>query len=302
MPYTTKKYTGKFNSKKMRPRNQKFYSFKLAGKGSTNPVVKRAIRKANKTQRKVAKKNRQLWRPSFIPATCIIKNNTLTGWDDQAVFGSNDGGQTDPTEWQIIRPLNMNRTATDYDGKNRTTNAIWARNTKYDLEVFPQPKNLGGFQLRIIHGYFKGDSNVATQGLTGSGLRVIYPKINSRLSDREHAGKSDFYWKHSETHTFTPQQIYDQNGSDDSVGAESMVGLWRPRKFYNNFNYNRKITYENSDGDSQNGWLPIIAFQVKPIHGQNMLTRPNVPSEANHGNNPTPRVSLRCSTYFSDIH
>lgn len=271
-------------------------------KHGTNPIVKKAVRTAARTQRKVAKKNRQLWKPSFVPASCLIKNNTLTGWDNQSIFGTNDGGQSDPTTWQIIRPLNLNRTATDYDGKNRTMNAIWARNTRYDIELMPAKKCLGGFQLRIVHGYFKGDSNVATQGLTNAGLALIYPNINSRLSDREHMGKSDFYFKHKETHTFTPQQIYDENGSDDSVGAEDMVALYRPKTFYNNFNYNRKITYENSDGDSQNGWLPFIAFQCKPLPGQNMLTRPNLPSQADHGTNPGPRVNLRCSTYFSDIH
>lgn len=269
---------------------------------SSNPIIRKAQAKAAKTQRKVAKKNRVTYRPSFIPATCIIKNQTLANWQNQSIFGTNDGGQTDPTTWQIIRPLNMNRVATDYDGVNRTTNSIWARNTRYDIELMPAKKCLGGFQFRIVHGYFKGDSNVATQGLTAGGLAIIYPDINSRLSDRQHAGKSDFYIKHKETHTFVPQQIYDENGSDDSVGAEDMVALYRPRTFFNNFPYNRKITYENSDGDSQNGWLPFIAFQCKPLPGQNMLTRPNVPSGADHGTNPGPRVNLRCSTYFSDIH
>lgn len=269
---------------------------------SSNPVVRRAVAKANKKVAKARKNTRNFQKPSFVPATCIIKNNHLTGWQNQSVFGTNDGGQSDPTTWQMIRPLNLNRVATDYDGKNRTVNAIWARNTRYDIEIMPAKKCLGGFQLRVVHGYFKGDSNVATQGLTGSGMNVIYPNINSRLSDREHAGKSDFYFKHKETHTFTPSQIYDENGSDDSIAAEQMVALYRPKTIYGNFNYNRKITYENSDGDSQNGWLPFIGFQCKPLPGQNMLTRPNLPSEADHGTNPGPRINLRCSTYFSDIH
>lgn len=272
--------------------------------GVKNPIMKKAVAKARRTQRKVNRKNKVTFKPSFIPASCIIKNNTLTGWDNQAVFGTAPaGGEAyDPKVWQIIRPLNLNRSATDYEGVARTTNAIWARNTKFDIEILPSKRCLGGFQFRMIYGYFKGDSNVATQGLTSDGLKTIYPHINSRLQDKEHAGKSDFYWKHKETHTIVPHQIFDENGSDDKTGDEVMVALYKPKTIYGNFHYNRKITYENSDGDSQNGWLPMIAFQCLPLPGHNGLTRPSVPSGADTGNNPCPRVSLRCSTYFSDIH
>lgn len=294
------------NSRKRYGRRTKKRTARGKPRSVKNPIMKKAVAKARRTQRKVNAKNRVNFKPSFIPASCIIKNDTLSGWQDVSVFGTPDGGQTDPTEWQIIRPLNMNRYAPThqlaYDGKVRTTNAIWARNTKFDLEIMPQKTNLGGFQIRMIYGYFKGDSNVATQGLTAAGLKVLYPNINSRLSDREVEGKQDFYWKHKETHTIMPHQIYDENGSDDKTGVEAMVALYRPKTIYGNFHYNRKITYENSDGDSQDGWLPMIAFQVKPLPGLNQLTRPTIPSDPNHGNNPAPRLNLRCSTYFSDIH
>lgn len=292
------------NSRKRYGRRSKKRTARGNPRSVKNPIMKKAVAKAKRTQRKVAAKNKVNFKPSFIPASCIIKNATLTGWTDQAVFGTGPAGgeATDPKVWQIIRPLNMNRTATDYLGVARTTNAIWARNTKFDLEIMPSKRCLGGFQLRMIYGYFKGDSNVATQGLTHDGLEEIYPHINSRLSDREHAGKSDFYWKHKETHTIIPTQIFDENGSDDQMGDEAMVALYRPKTIYGNFHYNRKVTYENSDGDSQNGWLPMIAFQCLPLPGHNGLTRPTLPSQADAGNNPCPRVNLRCSTYFSDIH
>lgn len=272
-----------------------------------NPVVRKAISKANKVTRKVQKKNRVTFRPSFIPASCIIKNLTLTGYDDQSLFG-NDGvmqGASDPIEWHMIKPLNINRVAmTNPDPKARQSDSIWARNTKFKMEVFPSKRNIHGCQIRVVYGYYKGDSNQAIQGLSVDNLKSIYPKINDKLQDREHSGKQDFYWKNSQTWTFTPHQVFDEDTEEgDHTGVDRvLVALHKPHTFYANFNYNRKMTYENDDGDSLNGYLPIIAVQCKPIPGGSQLTRPTLPASADYGNNPSPRVSIDCSTYFSDIH
>lgn len=276
-------------------------------KSNSNPILRKAVKKAARTQRKVNRKNQQLWRPSFIPASCIIKNTTLTGWDNQACFG-NDGvmqGASDPIEWQMIRPLNLNRVSNATpDSKSRQSNAVWARNTKFDIQVFPSKRNIHGFQMRVIYGYYKGDSNQATQALTVDNLKTIWPNINDRLQDREHAGKSDFYFKSSQTHTFTARQVFDEDKEEgDHTGDDRiLVALHKPRTIYGNFRYNRKYTYENSDGDSLNGYMPLILIQCKPLPGGDQLTRPTLPSSADHGNNPTPRISVNCSTYYSDIH
>lgn len=272
-----------------------------------NPVYRKAVKKAARVTRKVNQKNKQLFRPSFIPASCVIKNLTLTGYDDQALFG-NDGvmqGASDPIEWHMIKPLNINRVAmTNPDMKARQSDAIWARNTKFKMEVFPSKRNIHGCQIRVVYGYYKGDSNQAIQALSVDNLKSIYPKINDKLQDREHTGKQDFYWKSSKTFTFTPHQVFDEDLEEgDHTGDDRvLVALHRPKTFYVNFNYNRKVTYENDDGDSLNGYLPIICIQCKPIPGGSQLTRPTLPASADHGNNPCPRVSVDCSTYFSDIH
>lgn len=268
-----------------------------------NPLMKKAVAKAKRTQRKVIQKNKVNFKPSFIPASCLIKTDVQTGYTNQALFGSDDDGQTSH-DWHIWSPLQMNRSTENYDGTRRVTNALWARNTRFELEVYPSKQCLTGFQMRIAYGYFKGDSNLAIQGITRDNLSTVYPLINSKLrDDKQHTGKSDFYWKGVQNWTFIPEQIYDENGSDDHpMGSEPMVALYKPKKFFMNFPYNRKITYENSDGDSQNGWKPLIAVQCLTIPGNGHLTRPTVPSSADHGTNPCPRITARCATYFSDIH
>lgn len=277
--------------------------YKKPWRRSSNPIVKRAVAKAQKKVAKARKNTRNFSRPSFIPASCIIKTDVQTGYTNQSLFGSDDQGQSSH-DWHIWSPLQLNRVAENWDGTRRTTNSLWARNTKYELEVLPSKECLTGFQMRVCYGYFKGDSNLGVQGLTRDNLSTIYPTLSAKLhDDKQHAGKSDFYWKGEQNWTFIPEQIYDENGSDDTpMGSEPMVALYKPKKFYINFNYNRKITYENADGDSQNGYKPFIAVQCMTMPNQNHLTRPQLPSSADHGTNPGPRVNARCATYFSDIH
>lgn len=270
-------------------------------------VPKAVANKYHKKQRKVANKNKVLWRPSFIPASSVIKQDLLTGYDNQSLFG-NDGvmqGSSDPIEWHFIRPLNLNRVAgTNPDDKARQSNAIWGRNTRLEWFCVPSKRNIHGFQMRVCYGYYKGDSNQAVQGLNVDNLKSLYPNINDKLNDRDHEGKSDFYWKSTKTYTFTATQVFDEDTEEgDHTGPDrTLVALHKPRKGFLNFRYNRKYTYETSDGDSLNGYMPIIAIQCKPLPGGAQLTRPTLPSSADVGANPSPRISISCSTYFSDIH
>lgn len=271
-----------------------------------NPIMKKAVKKARKTQAQVAKKNRQLWRPSFIPASSIIKQHVATGYDNASLFGSDGMLQpaTDPIEWHLIKPLQLTRAGgSTPDETNRQSDAIWARNCRFNIDVFPGKRCKQTFQIRILYGYFKGDSGVGTQGLTASSMKNIYPKIHDGSNDQDNDGKRDFYWKHQRTYTMSPKQIYDEDTEEgDHNGADRvLVANWHPLHIKGNFNFNRKQSFTNADADSLNGWMPIIAIQCKPLPGGTQFTRPTLPNGDDIGGSPSPRFHINSTTYFSDI-
>jgi hypothetical protein len=275
-------------------------------KGNKNPIVRKALRKARRTQHKVNRKNKQLWRPSFIPASCIIKQHNAAGLDNAALFGTSGVGETgDPIEWHLIKPLDLTRASNATpDETARQSDCIWARNCKYSINVFPDKFLKQTFQIRVVYGYFKGDAAVGTQGLTAALMKGVYPDINDRLNDNDNDGKKDFYFKYQKIYTMTPRQIYDQDTEEgDHMGDDRvLVANWHPKFISGNFNFNRKQTYANADSDSLNGWMPIIAIQCKALPGGNQFTRPTVPGGSTTGAYPSPRFSIKATTYFSDVH
>ena len=273
---------------------------------SGNPIIRKAISKAKATTRKVNAKNKQLYRPSFIPASCVIKSKTLTGYSNVSLFGTSGVGESgDPIEWHLIRPLNLTRVSNAAPSKtDRQSDSIWARNTKFELNIFPSKAYHQNFQVRVCYGYFKGDVGVGSQQLSAATMKTIYPGITDKLNDKDNSGKTDFYWKWEKTLYLSPNFIYDSDLEEgDHMGNDrTLIANWRTKRLFLNFNYNRKQTYANSDADSLNGYLPIIAIQCKPQPGNNQFTRPSVPAGGETGAYPSPRMSVMSTTYFSDIH
>lgn len=302
---------GKVYSKYGRRANRNYHSSRASGWGrytmsthGANPIVRKAVKKAKRTQAQVHKKNRQLWRPSFIPASSVIKQHNAAGYDNAALFGTSGVGESgDPIEWHLIKPLFLTRAGgTAPDETNRQSDSIWARNCRWNIDIFPPKTCKQTFQIRIVQGYFKGDAGVGTQNLTQAVMKNIYPDIHDRLNDEDNTGKKDFYWKYQRTYTLSPKQIYDEDTEEgDHAGADRiLVANWHPVHLKGNFNFNRKQTFANADADSLNGWMPVIGIQCKALPGGNQFTRPSVPGGANTGAFPCPRLHIKSTTYFSD--
>lgn len=236
-----------------------------------------------------------------------IKAHKFAGHDNMSLFGTAPaGGETnDPVEWYIFSPLMLNRVANSAPSQNnRQSDTIFARNSRAEFQFIPSKRCLQGFQVRVCSGFFKGDDNKGTQGLVKNDLKVIYPDIHTKLYTRENAATADFKWNYSKTYTFVPKQIYDEDTEEgDHTGADRvLVALWTPKTIKINQKHFSKKTYEGSDGDSLNGWNSIIAVQCKPLEGGTQFSRPTIPSSADTGNNPGPRIHSSMVTYFSEIY
>lgn len=242
------------------------------------------------------------------PGTMVqVKAHKFAGHDDMSLFGiAPSGGEIhDPKEWYIFAPLMLNRVANSAPSQNnRQSDTIFARNSKAEFQFIPSKRCIQGFQVRVVCGFFKGDDNKGTQGLVSNDLKTIYPDINTKLYTRENSATADFKWKYSKVYTFVPKQIYDEDTEEgDHVGADRvLVALWTPKTIHVNQKHFSKKTYESADGDSLNGWNSIIALQCKPLEGGTAFTRPTLPSQADNGTNPGPRIHSSMVTYFSEIY
>jgi hypothetical protein len=269
---------------------------------------KRATGKKNTYRGKPVRKRpfRRYRQPAGAGSMAVIKAHKFAGHDDMSLFGTAPaGGESyDPKEWYIFNPLMLNRVsnATPSD-VNRQSDTIFARNSRAEFQFIPSKRCITGFQVRVCMGYFKGDDNKGTQGLVSNDLKVIYPDIHTKLQTKQNKATDDFKWVYSKTYTFVPKQIYDEDTEEgDHTGADRvLVALWTPKNIKCNFKYFSKKTFEGADGDSLNGWNPIVALQCKPLEGGTAFTRPTLPASADVGINPSPRIHSNMTTYFSDI-
>jgi hypothetical protein len=237
----------------------------------------------------------------------LIKGHKFAGHDDMSLFGTAPaGGESyDPKEWYIFNPLMLNRISNaSPSDTDRQSNAIFARNSRAEFQFIPSKRCIQGFQVRLCAGWFKGDDNKGTQGLVSNDLKVVYPEMHTLLNTKQNPATDDFKWIYSKTYTFIPRQIYDEDVSEgDTMGDDRvLVALWTPKTIKFNFKYMSKKTYEGADGDSLNGWNPIIALQCKPLEGGTAFSRPTLPGSADTGNNPGPRIHSSMLTYFNDIN
>lgn len=244
----------------------------------------------------------------------ITKKHLFAGLNGIRPFGGDDhdNGIILNNKWKVLHPLNLSKqvgaTAAN-DWGDRESSKIYAKNTTFQMRVTPDPLFLEPFYVRVLAGYFKGDDNVGTQGITEASMGVLYPEIDSGKYTRN-TGQRDFYWKYENTRLICPKQIYDSNGSDNATtamgqveAAEPMKALVCPVDMKYNFIHNRVHSYEDSDGDSLQGWTPIIAIQCVPLQGSTKFDRKTLEGDTTViGTRPGPILDIVMTSYFNDCH
>lgn len=268
--------------------------------------AKKRPQKKRQYRKRPQYKNARLQK-SIMNKTVITKKHLFPGMDGIRPFGSddNDNGVINNQTFYTTLPLNIVKQTTNSasdDWANRESNKIYARNCTFRMRVKPDPLFLEPFYVRLLVGYFKGDDNAGTQGMTNASLKQLYPQIDSGIYTKM-VGQRDFYWKYQKTKLVCPKQIYDSNGSDDATLTEPMRALVVPFEMSYNFKFNRIHEYESSDGDSLQGWTPIIAVQCLPLQENSPFQRKTLESNLqNPGSRPSPILDIVQTTYFNDCH
>lgn len=254
-------------------------------------------------QKKVVKKAVK----ESLAKSVIVKRHAFTGLDRIMPFGMNVSNVS-LDSFRLFFPLHLSKSTANSnadDFNNRESNRIYARNCQFWCNIQPRTTCIEPFQIRIMAGYFKGDDNTGTGQLTSQALKTLYPEIND-LPYTRNTGQRDFYWKYTRTYNMCPKQLY--NGTDETYPApdESQAdrALWLPKDLKYNFRFNRLYDYEDDEGDSINGWTPLIAVQCLPLEGGTAFTRPDIETNisGNVGAYPGPLMHVSMVTYFNDCH
>lgn len=187
--------------------------------------------------------------------------------------------------WFVLNPLYIPATLDTNSETDREGTRIYANNTQMQLDLHFHKRTVQCCRVRTMFGYFKGTTSVVPGSFSWTELETYLPRWNSKF-DPVNDIDGRFSIKYDKTTIVKPEQVYDENFSDDKVGATSEVlsylpglgeifahaanadevanGLWRPynRKF--NFKFGRQYTYTNGDPDGLVGWAPFIAVGVFP--------------------------------------
>lgn len=210
--------------------------------------------------------------------------------------------------WIMFRPYDVpgEGPTANHIGHYRQTNNIWVNRFSGIAHINVNPLTKQPVEIRQMCGWYKGTSkpnDPPIVAFTATHLQNSFPNRLRRYDS------SNFKIVEDKTFTVTPKMIYDSNGSDDSVGGESMLAVWNPLTLKCNFKINRKVEFTDYDddltggtgggnaddfnpaGDVHLGWVPFVAFQFRC---------PNQAFTSLMGSNPSPQWDYKFTTYFKD--
>lgn len=270
---------------------------------------KRANKRRNNKKRVVKRATVKRIAKSAVMSTIPIKKH-LMGQNLVHVWGAGpgeDGHGLDPSSninWVVFKPLALGSSDKDDDANTRTETKIFAKNYLLNGELM-MPKQLKGcVQVRVVMGYFKGTASVSTQAFQANVLQASLDTATAKFDPQTSESKA--YRIISDTmRTYHPLQIYD-NTTYESVAEQSRiasdnVALWRPIVIKRNFKFNRKVQYDNDDGDSQVGWCPFIAIGCFPCENASIGANDDEYfGRGDHGFGPN--FAYESRMYFQDLN
>jgi len=284
----------------------KFYAKKKPGMKRAKsgkyyyPKKRRVGRRPVKQVRRIARQQVM----NMIPTKKhLIGQNLVGAW---GAGPGDDGHGLDPdsnVNWVVFKPLALDFSTKSDDDNTRTEERIFAKNYLLNGELM-MPKELKGcVQVRTIMGWYKGTQTVATGSFQAAVLHAAYPEATSRPDPQLNSNKA-FKIISDTMRTYHPLQIYDDSSGESVREASGLgsdnVALWKPIVVKRNFKINRKISYDNADGDSQVGWCPFIAIGIFPCENANIGV--NNDEFFARGQHPTgPTFGYESRMYFKDI-
>lgn len=246
--------------------------------------------------KKYAKKHNKVSKREVVKALGSLKPMKRHPFDT-----NNTKVQTNSSPWILVKPYAIPGTTTiNAAGANerRLSDQIWVQRCSgfYNLQI--DAKTTNEVEIRKIVGWYKGSTSGADKAINVLNTQVLATDFPTRLSRYD----PDNY-KIIEDKSWTSHPISIYNGASAPGDANTPIAVWKSQMIKANFNFGRTVRFsdsvEHDDGDpvlaigSSVGWAPFIALQVR-------CPTLDFTGPSGGGNNPSPAVDTKFTTYFKD--
>lgn len=279
--------------KKRAPAKKRTYKSTYKKRRVTSKAAVRRVAKAvTLSLRTIKKAEETIVSQPWGNSPALTPNAALNGYvaGQPSATGLDSGGHLIPghdatwtmeaaNHWTVHNPLYLAGTS-NYDSLTmREDNKIYARNTLATWDLKVSPKIAQCFRMRIIRGFYKGDSHTAQNNLGHVQMNAMFPRWNSKLNPADGTAKQ-FSIQSDTCRTYTPHQVYDSNWSDDTTsntealfgqesifayeGEELTNALWKPISGKISMKFDRTFMYESDQPQSLMGANPFIAYAIYP--------------------------------------
>lgn len=185
----------------------------------------------------------------------------------------------------------------------RLSNQIWLHRFSGIAHIQIQDKTMKAVEVRKMCGWYKGSTDATDASIQGFGIAHLHTSFPNRIKRYD---PDNFKILEDRTWTATPKFIYDSTSGEGAAEGSGLQNdnrsIWSPMTVKCNWNLNRVFRYSGSnDNQSEEslhasaatlvGWKPFFAIQIRcPQQAFTDIT----------GNNPSPVIDYKFTSYFKD--
>ena len=157
----------------------------------------------------------------------------------------------------------------------RNTNLIYLERCSGVFNLRPFSTMVNPIHVRKICGWWKGVNGQTADGPDPGDLALQASDLDKTFTNRlARYDSSNYKIIEDKFFTIIPDNVIDNNGSDDRTGQEQFMGLWKPVMVKCNFRFHRKFLYADGkqrgpeteiskNNNSVVGWKPFIYLQAR---------------------------------------
>jgi len=214
-------------------------------------------------------------------------------------FDINNGGDTitNSTPWTVIKPLFIDYGVQNYQ---RNQDHIYAERCSGFFNVSVNSKTTNAVEIRELCGFYKGTSDPGGVSQANFGSTTLTTDLSKKSSRWD---RDNYMITHDKSYDWMPTQVYNEGGAGEQ---NQPIGIWRSKMIKLNLPLYRRFEYSNTTeggaGDAVEGliassnvpmgWQPFLAVQLRC---------PASNFTGSGGNNPSPDVDSKFTTYFKDL-
>lgn len=206
--------------------------------------------------------------------------------------------QTNTAPWLIIHPYHIQGAPTvgaTNTNENRLSDQVWVNRCSGYFNVQIGAFTTNEVEFRKLCGWYKGSQDSSDHAINAFNAVVLTNHIPNRLTRYD---PDNYKIVEDKSWTSMPKFVY--NGASEPGEDNVPVAVWQSQMIKCNFRFNRTVRFsDDTENDDSNpvlgaqavGWHPFMALQIRC---------PSQDFTGTTGNNPSPKVDSKFTTYFKD--